>query len=69
VNDATNLHGRDGTGDRCRSKIHNHSHGRDRAGLPSTPDLARQLAVSRRVVVDAYAQLAAEGATQPGGSP
>ena len=31
------------------------------AGLPSTRDLARQLAVSRRVVVDAYAQLAAEG--------
>ena len=31
------------------------------AALPSTRDLARQLAVSRRVVVDAYAQLAAEG--------
>jgi GntR family transcriptional regulator / MocR family aminotransferase len=31
------------------------------AGVPSTRDLARQLAVSRRVVVDAYAQLAAEG--------
>jgi GntR family transcriptional regulator / MocR family aminotransferase len=31
------------------------------AGLPSTRDLARQLGVSRRVVVDAYAQLAAEG--------
>ena len=30
-------------------------------GLPSTRDLARQIAVSRRVVVDAYAQLAAEG--------
>ncbi len=29
--------------------------------VPSTRDLARQLAVSRRVVVDAYAQLAAEG--------
>jgi GntR family transcriptional regulator/MocR family aminotransferase len=31
------------------------------AGIPSTRDLARQIAVSRRVVVDAYAQLAAEG--------
>jgi GntR family transcriptional regulator/MocR family aminotransferase len=31
------------------------------AGLPSTRDLARQISVSRRVVVDAYAQLAAEG--------
>jgi GntR family transcriptional regulator / MocR family aminotransferase len=31
------------------------------AGLPSTRDLARQIGVSRRVVVDAYAQLAAEG--------
>jgi GntR family transcriptional regulator / MocR family aminotransferase len=31
------------------------------AGVPSTRDLARQLGVSRRVVVDAYAQLAAEG--------
>ena len=31
------------------------------ARLPSTRDLARQLAVSRRVVVDAYSQLAAEG--------
>ena len=30
-------------------------------GLPSTRDLAHQIAVSRRVVVDAYAQLAAEG--------
>ena len=29
--------------------------------VPSTRDLARQLHVSRRVVVDAYAQLAAEG--------
>ncbi len=29
--------------------------------LPSTRDLARQLGVSRRVVVDAYAQLSAEG--------
>jgi GntR family transcriptional regulator/MocR family aminotransferase len=29
--------------------------------LPSTRDLARQLGVSRRVVVDAYAQLASEG--------
>ena len=29
--------------------------------MPSTRDLARQLGVSRRVVVDAYAQLAAEG--------
>ena len=34
-----------------------------RAGtpLPSTRDLARQLAISRRVVVDAYGQLTAEG--------
>jgi GntR family transcriptional regulator / MocR family aminotransferase len=31
------------------------------ARFPSTRDLARQLDVSRRVVVDAYAQLAAEG--------
>jgi GntR family transcriptional regulator / MocR family aminotransferase len=31
------------------------------ARVPSTRDLAAQLAVSRRVVVDAYAQLAAEG--------
>jgi GntR family transcriptional regulator/MocR family aminotransferase len=31
------------------------------ARIPSTRDLARQLDVSRRVVVDAYAQLAAEG--------
>ena len=37
-----------------------------RAGtpVPSTRDLARQLGVSRRVVVDAYAQLAAEGYLQ-----
>jgi hypothetical protein len=32
-----------------------------RARIPSTRDLARQLDVSRRVVADAYAQLAAEG--------
>ena len=31
------------------------------ARVPSTRDLASQLGVSRRVVVDAYAQLAAEG--------
>jgi len=31
------------------------------ARLPSTRDLARQLGVSRRIAVDAYAQLAAEG--------
>jgi GntR family transcriptional regulator/MocR family aminotransferase len=31
------------------------------APIPSTRDLARQLGISRRVVVDAYAQLAAEG--------
>ena len=31
------------------------------AQVPSTRDLARQLGVSRRVVVDAYAQLGAEG--------
>jgi len=37
--------------------------GRLRAGarVPSTRDLARQLGISRRVVVGAYAQLAAEG--------
>ena len=29
--------------------------------IPSTRDLARQLGVSRRIAVDAYAQLAAEG--------
>ncbi len=31
------------------------------ARIPSTRDLARQLSVSRRIAVDAYAQLAAEG--------
>jgi len=31
------------------------------ARMPSTRDLARQLGVSRRIAVDAYAQLAAEG--------
>ena len=31
------------------------------ARVPSTRDLARQLGVSRQTVVDAYAQLAAEG--------
>ena len=31
------------------------------ARVPSTRDLARQIGVSRRVVVDAYAQLPAEG--------
>jgi len=31
------------------------------AAVPSTRDLARQLGVSRRIAVDAYAQLAAEG--------
>ena len=31
------------------------------AAVPSTRDLARQLGVSRRVVGDAYGQLAAEG--------
>ncbi len=37
-----------------------------RAGsrIPSTRDLARQLGVSRRITVDAYAQLAAEGYLQ-----
>jgi GntR family transcriptional regulator / MocR family aminotransferase len=34
---------------------------RDGAQVPSTRDLARQLRVSRRVVVDAYGDLAAEG--------
>src|SRR3954467_7555832 len=31
------------------------------AEIPSTRDLARQLGISRRVAVEAYAQLAAEG--------
>src|SRR3954471_14603055 len=31
------------------------------ARVPSTRDLARQLGVSRRIAVDAYSQLAAEG--------
>jgi GntR family transcriptional regulator/MocR family aminotransferase len=34
---------------------------RSGTAIPSTRDLARQIGVSRRVVVDAYAQLAAEG--------
>ena len=34
---------------------------REGAQVPSTRDLARQLGVSRRVAVDAYAQLASEG--------
>jgi GntR family transcriptional regulator/MocR family aminotransferase len=34
---------------------------RDGSQVPSTRDLARQLGVSRRVIVDAYGQLAAEG--------
>ena len=34
---------------------------RQGAQVPSTRDLARQLGVSRRIVVDVYAQLAAEG--------
>jgi GntR family transcriptional regulator / MocR family aminotransferase len=34
---------------------------RPQSELPSTRDLARQLGISRRVVVDAYGQLAAEG--------
>jgi GntR family transcriptional regulator/MocR family aminotransferase len=34
---------------------------RSGARVPSTRDLARQLGVSRRITVDAYAQLAAEG--------
>ena len=49
-------------------QIEDQLRGRIRAGalrpgarVPSTRDLARQLGVSRRVVVDAYAQLAAEG--------
>lgn len=46
--------------DQLRHAIRN---GALRAGarVPSTRDLARQLGVSRGVVVDAYAQLAAEG--------
>ncbi len=46
--------------DQLRQAIREHAL-RPGVGLPSTRDLARQLAVSRRVVVDAYAQLAAEG--------
>ena len=34
---------------------------REGAQVPSTRDLARQLGVSRRIVVEVYAQLAAEG--------
>ena len=34
---------------------------REDTAMPSTRDLARQLGVSRRIVVDAYAQLSAEG--------
>ena len=34
---------------------------RPAARVPSTRDLARQLGVSRRIVVEAYTQLAAEG--------
>jgi GntR family transcriptional regulator/MocR family aminotransferase len=34
---------------------------RPQSEIPSTRDLARQLGISRRVVVDAYGQLAAEG--------
>jgi GntR family transcriptional regulator / MocR family aminotransferase len=46
--------------DQLRSRIRD---GVLRAGtpLPSTRDLARQLGISRRVVVDAYGQLTAEG--------
>jgi GntR family transcriptional regulator / MocR family aminotransferase len=43
-----------------RRAIHDRSL-RPGARLPSTRDLAGQLGVSRRIVVDAYAQLAAEG--------
>ncbi|MBG0563714.1 aminotransferase-like domain-containing protein [Actinoplanes aureus] len=45
---------------RIRDAVRN---GSLRAGtpVPSTRDLARQLGVSRKVIVDAYAQLAAEG--------
>jgi GntR family transcriptional regulator/MocR family aminotransferase len=46
--------------DRLRGAIRDGSL-RPSARVPSTRDLARQLGVSRRVVVDAYAQLAAEG--------
>ena len=34
---------------------------RPRSRLPSTRDLARQLGISRRIVVETYTQLAAEG--------
>jgi GntR family transcriptional regulator / MocR family aminotransferase len=46
--------------DQLRRAIRDHAL-RPAAQVPSTRDLARQLGVSRRVVVDAYAQLAAEG--------
>ncbi len=46
--------------DQLRRAIRN-SALRPSARVPSTRDLARQLGVSRRVVVDAYAQLASEG--------
>jgi GntR family transcriptional regulator/MocR family aminotransferase len=46
-------------GDRLRAAIRDRTL-RPGTQVPSTRDLARQLGVSRRVVVDAYAQLAAE---------
>jgi GntR family transcriptional regulator / MocR family aminotransferase len=58
---------RDGPGT-LGSQIENQLRGAIRDGslkagarVPSTRDLARQLGVSRRIVVDAYSQLAAEG--------
>ena len=47
--------------DQLRRAIRDGSLRGRRRRLPSTRDLAVQLGVSRRVVVDAYAQLAAEG--------
>jgi GntR family transcriptional regulator/MocR family aminotransferase len=46
--------------DQLRTSIRNGTL-RPNGQIPSTRDLSRQLGVSRRVVVDAYAQLAAEG--------
>jgi GntR family transcriptional regulator / MocR family aminotransferase len=59
---------RRGAGKSLGAQIEDEVRGAIRAGalapgteLPSTRDLARQLGVSRRITVDAYAQLAAEG--------
>ena len=57
-----------GAGTTLGAQLETELRGRIRTGslhhgtqLPSTRDLARQLGISRRIVVDAYTQLAAEG--------